>query len=317
MKDKFDLTYHYVAKVYEYFCTVYIDKYDEDIVERIADWLTPKFEPDAIRQLQGFQNNQKLDCSSVEDKGLKGTKELVDQWNYEPDLIQHNSKYVMLLESLNYGRVFNLFQMFAKKNKKLARDLQIGYFDKGARLDWYNALYDYLQDTFSYATAEKAKRLNLKDVEKFVNSSYQESFEKINGNGSIRLIEKYQPKKRTNKNGKRLLSKRYEEAIADHILNKIKQSFKYGNTPVSFPLSVYGYLNQDGAFCVQGTTFNLLVLDIPEKSKPTAKKMLDVGSIIDRYIFKLHVSGIKSVDELPADLHDQILRDIEKLVRPY
>lgn len=317
MEDKFDLTYYYVAKVYEYFCTVYIDKYDEDIIERIADWLTPKFEPDAIGQLQGFQNNQKLDCSSVEDKGFKGAKELVDQWNYEPDLIQPDSEYVMLLESLKYGRVFNLFQMFAKKNKKLARDLQVGYFDKDARYDWCNALYDYLQDMFSHATAEEAKRLNSKDVQKFVGSSYQESFERINGSGSIRLIETYQPRKLTNKNGKRLLPKRYEEVIADHILGKIKQSFKYGNTPVSFPLSIYGYLNQDGAFCVQGTTFNLLVLDIPEKFKPTAKKMLDVGSIIDRYIFKLHVSGIRPADELPADLHNQIIKDIEKSVRPY
>lgn len=284
MEKNFDLTYHYVAKMYEYFCTVYIDKYDEDIVERIANWMTSKLEPDAIRQLQGFQNDPKLDCSSVKNDGLKGAKELVDQWNYEPDLIQHDSKYVMLLELLNYGRVFNLFQMFAKKNKKLARDLQIGYLDKGARYDWFNALYDYLQDTFSHATAEKAKRLNPKDVEKFVNSSYQESFEKINGNGLIRLIEEYQPRKRTNKNGKRLLPKRYEEVIADHILGKIKQSFKYGNVPVLFPLSIYGYLDQDGTFCVQGTTFNLLVLDIPEKSKPTAKKMLDVGNLIDRYI---------------------------------
>lgn len=317
MEKNFDLTYHYAAKMYEYFCTAYIDKYDEDIVERIANWMTSKFEPDAIRQLQGFQNDPKLDCFSVKNDGLEGAKELVDQWNYEPDLIKHDSKCVMLLESLNYGRVFNLFQMFAKENKKLARELQIGYFDKSVRYDWCDTLYDYLQDTFSHATSEEVKRLNPKDVEKFVDNSYQDSFEKINGNGSIRLIEEYQPRKRINKNGKRLLPKRYEEVIADHILGKIKQSFKYGNTPVSFPLSIYGYLDQDGTFCVQGTTFNLLVLDIPEKFKPTAKKMLDVGSLIDRYIFKLHVSEIKSEDELPANLHNQIMKDIEKSVKPY
>lgn len=225
-----NLKYHYASLISQYLTSHKVYRHTK-LFKSVACWIIAN-DADANAFLDAYENDPEIDDVTVHENGSIGAVNMINRLGAIDPLMQDGDSLLGLARSVVYVRVVNTAELIMRLNP----DLREWNYDLENRVNWHNALNDFLLEN-DVDVPDK------RDLAVAIYSKYEQEFANNNVK-SIRFDEVFECRKSRDK--RHCIPRAYKEAVAtaitDAVNNGQKNFEKRQSAMLGGPHTIYGWI---------------------------------------------------------------------------